>query len=1423
MPGPMRQFRLFVSSTFGDLKAERDALRQRVFPRLRDVCRAHAATFQAVDLRWGVSREASEDQSTMQICLDEVDRCRGATEAPNFVALLGERYGWRPLPEEIPGNEYEEIHTFLSEGSDDTGLELLNQWYKLDTNAVPPVYVLIPRKGEYARDDRWRRTERDLIRTLRTAVEKLRFAPRQRRRYLASATEREIAHRGLLDEGDPTGSVFCFVRKISGLPRDRRAAGYLDFDAEGNPDEEGKELQERLKIELSRKLGSGVTEYAAAWAVDALSTDHIDPFCEAVFDRLSRIIRHELSETGMADPLETEIQAHRAFAGERTRFFVGRTASLEHISDYLQKPAQHPFIIYGDPGSGKSTLIAKAVSGSGPPPNENILFRFIGAAPGSANVRTLLQSLCRELKRCYHDSDTTVADEHEELVREFSRLLRRATKAQPLTMYLDALDQLSTAHNARALTWLPTRLPEHVHLVVSTLPGDCLDVLKRKVPESYCHPLTGMSADEGHELLEAWLQEAGRTLQDSQRRTVLDAYAANGLPLYLRLAFEEARQWHSDTPPIEFAPVIPGIIRDLFARLSAPARHGPTMVSRALSYLAAGKNGLSWDEMLEVLSDDREVMEPLWADSFFPIGEGEPLPAILWSRLYYDLRPYLTERMAEGVATLDFYHGQLREVVEQDYLKDDVQTDRHRMLAQFFGRARRRAEEEGTKWSPSERELSEWPYQLACAESWHELHDVLMDFEFLQAKNSVAGSQALIEDFDFVLETDRLARAKDALGNIEQLTAVRDAIRAASQTVSAYPEQLASQLCGRLLASGDAAVRRLTNQVSQWSARPWLRPLNASLYSGALRFALRGHKGSVRSLAVTADGRLCATAGNSHPDQTVRIWDLDAGRALHVLTDQAEPGGHTPIAFTGDQEHLVFGNGNELVVCSVATGLEQCRLREHETTIRALAVAARAPRAVSADDSGVLSVWNLLNWALEQRLPIGTEAVELLALSPDGTRAVALSPSGLVVWDLNSGEIDAELHEDLNSFDWWSRMPLAFSDDGLTVYYGHSLKCWKVPEGPVETLLRQGDSIMEDGAVRSVLAVAPEAGRVLVSPLEDHVGDMYLSPDTHNSLAVRNLATHETLVALPPQGSDAISCALSADGNRAVVAHSDHSVRVWNVEKRGETALRGHNNPVALAHLSNDGRRAMTNDQGNQVRFWDLATGCQIDGDDEGYAELNDEWRAWFERYDADPDNDFNAQQRHKRKKVRRGTPQKWAYAKDAPIAVCFEAPTSKFGEQVEPPDESPDQIRICMDIWELDENHKPSVRRHRASGRPRGSPLTNVRVTRDGRVAVSAGWGSLRAWDLKTGRQRCRLEGHTGPVWDIVLADNDRKAVTISEDATVRLWDLANGDLIATFTCESPLHAIEATTIRDNDNDFLTIIAGEDSGRVHILRLETR
>lgn len=86
-----RVVRVFISSTFRDMYAEREELVKYTFPELRRRCRERSVEFVDVDLRWGVTEEQSERGEVLPICLAEIERCH-----PYFIGLLGERYGWVP-------------------------------------------------------------------------------------------------------------------------------------------------------------------------------------------------------------------------------------------------------------------------------------------------------------------------------------------------------------------------------------------------------------------------------------------------------------------------------------------------------------------------------------------------------------------------------------------------------------------------------------------------------------------------------------------------------------------------------------------------------------------------------------------------------------------------------------------------------------------------------------------------------------------------------------------------------------------------------------------------------------------------------------------------------------------------------------------------------------------------------------------------------------------------------------------------------------------------------------------------------------------------------------------------------------------------------------------------------------------------------
>ena len=80
--------RVFISSTFRDMHAERDHLVKVVFPELRERMAGRHLYLVDIDLRWGITEEEAEQGKALEICLGEIERSR-----PFFIAILGERYG----------------------------------------------------------------------------------------------------------------------------------------------------------------------------------------------------------------------------------------------------------------------------------------------------------------------------------------------------------------------------------------------------------------------------------------------------------------------------------------------------------------------------------------------------------------------------------------------------------------------------------------------------------------------------------------------------------------------------------------------------------------------------------------------------------------------------------------------------------------------------------------------------------------------------------------------------------------------------------------------------------------------------------------------------------------------------------------------------------------------------------------------------------------------------------------------------------------------------------------------------------------------------------------------------------------------------------------------------------------------------------
>jgi hypothetical protein len=230
-------------------------------------------------------------------------------------------------------------------------------------------------------------------------------------------------------------------------------------------------------------------------------------------------------------------------------------------------------------------------------------------------------------------------------------------------------------------------------------------------------------------------------------------------------------------------------------RLKHEGNHGEILVSHALGYLAASRYGLTEDELVDLLSRDLQVYEWFFRQTYhlpsdllqlavehlrkhpellqdIPAGSpqdaerlalgwlkqnrtppepvvsflrevlprmgGPRLPIVLWSRLSFDLAPYLTERMVDGSSLLYFYHRELGDVSKAVFLSGDHAQAYHEKLADYFHF--KADPNKDRSWTGGNiHGLSELPFHLTEAGNYNELFETLTDFKFLEHKAEEVG------------------------------------------------------------------------------------------------------------------------------------------------------------------------------------------------------------------------------------------------------------------------------------------------------------------------------------------------------------------------------------------------------------------------------------------------------------------------------------------------------------------------------------------------------------------------------------------------------------------------------------------------------------------------------------------------------------
>ncbi|XP_072025934.1 LOW QUALITY PROTEIN: uncharacterized protein [Amphiura filiformis] len=828
----------------------------------------------------------------------------------------------------------------------ETNIDVLKTWYKLDENTVPPVYQLQSISSEY----------RDIISSDKVKTQRARnkWLVTQKRlkkiftKYLSKAersesdqfvvecnqstTEKEIEEGILKTNGDLHNKALLFRRHISELKsnlQDFAARNYIDLH-NLRPEIDtvlGQKVEDMRKDKVPKKLPfNNIFDLSVAWFKNGIDPAGIrqhsiyidrltNEFYEVMKNKIEKCLdaRVGVDAANREHPCE-EVAQHLNLAYERCKTFYGRTDVLTHIKQYILSDSNQPLILYGPSGCGKTSIMAKAAQLTRQwlkSDDVTIMIQCIGHTPESANIRTLTRQLCQQISEVYDLDVSSVPQDYFGVLNDFNGRLSIASDDKPLVIFLDGLDQLGPEHSPQQVhTWFPKQLPDNVHMILSTSSSSDVDILKglKRLlgAGNNSVEVSSLTEKESVTILDNTLRNYGRTISQSQRDLIMAGVEENPLPLYIELAALEALFWQSfaDGRQLFLPNQLNKLINAVFMRLETT--HHEPLVRRALGYITAANNGITWTELEDLLSLDDAVM----ADVILHHGISvRRLPPVLWCRLKKDLEPYLNVNLVDNVQTYRWRHRLFHQVATDRYLlQRDKATSYHTAFTEYFlgkwagvpkpfqgseAGADRLVDEQPLMWETGDghviynlHKLNELPYHLLQANQIDILKsETLFNYEFTLCKLKATSLFSVFDDLHHALTVQP---------NDAELRLLSDTLHLSTAGLSKDPNQLASQLIGRLhnmieddkpVMIGDTKkypmISRMVSQANK-SSVPTLIPSKSCLAppGGVVNDLLAGHTNVLTAVAVNSYGNTAATASL---DTTIKLWDLCNRKVIKTI------------------------------------------------------------------------------------------------------------------------------------------------------------------------------------------------------------------------------------------------------------------------------------------------------------------------------------------------------------------------------------------------------------------------------------------------------------------------------------------------------------------------------------------------------------
>ena len=670
--GEWTEIRLFLSSTFIDTHAERDKIVKEVIPEINRKMAPNFIRIIPVDLRWGVLAEESKSCFDIQkTCLNQIDNCRMSEgQCPWFLGLRTSRYGWlqnQVMPSQ--GFEQPEYYDWIDKLGDAnkavsiTSLEVCHATRAPDTLPPFPTVFFYRRKFTQAAQESLRK-------------EKLRWV------FDFEYTEEEIKDPELryqytrIDKADQYAQdkeeLDQFLSNKPHVMFTDYSAGYNNGDA-----------YYTNKRENAKSFGVGYVS-----DLDEFAYDVEQDLLTAI--KMNFIVP-DVSKLKLETYLFDTIQHENAIKLKASTF-VGRREMVEETHSHLQSDGEnHTLILHGDPGCGKSGLLAavahRAIGEKGE--DDFVFVHAVDSCPGSNLLEHFLRRLHVNLRTFRRDrGEVKISKDPPESITdlklEHHSFLKETGQNYPHSKFLiiiDAVNQFHDSLGAWDMWWLiRDEGVSNIRFLISTLTEENNTYQNALTSCKFSTSLlvTPMSKEDLMDMVSTTLERYNKKLTcyddgllGNQMELLLSKSSS---PLFLIAACEALRKFGIFEKVSEYISSFPTKITSLFSFLldEWSEEYGKEFTEDVCGLLALSKDGLLENQINDLLRF-KEVREK---------GErGGFLYDSSFSRLYGSISSFLA---AGGGGYLRFFHDQLKYTIRDKFLDEKFSLNTHSWMCEFF-------------------------------------------------------------------------------------------------------------------------------------------------------------------------------------------------------------------------------------------------------------------------------------------------------------------------------------------------------------------------------------------------------------------------------------------------------------------------------------------------------------------------------------------------------------------------------------------------------------------------------------------------------------------------------------------------------------------------------------------------------------------